>query len=47
MVGSQHCAIRGVRALANNSDSAIGLNLGGNHEVVRRSFNLAEPTPRG
>lgn len=33
IVGSSHCAIRGVRALANNSDSAIGLNLGGYHEV--------------
>jgi len=33
IVGSHHCAVRQVRALANNSDSAIGLNLGGNHEV--------------
>ena len=33
LVGSTHCAVRGVRALANNSGSAIGINEGGHNEV--------------
>ena len=33
VVGSTHCAVRGVRALANNSGAAIGITAGGHVEV--------------